>query len=62
MLIKFIFFCLFTFSVTLNVLFYYENIRLNGEVQRQFFKRLQEKFEQTEPKTPKIKKEYPIIV
>jgi len=62
MLIKFIFSCLFTFSVTLNVLFYYENIRLNEEVQRQFFKRLQQKFEQTEPKPQKIEKKYPIIV
>ena len=62
MLIKFIFFCLLTFSVTLNVLFYYENIRLNGEVQRQFFKRIQERFEQTEPKSQKIEKQYPIIV
>jgi hypothetical protein len=35
---------------------------LNGEVQRQFFKRLQEKFEETEPKPQKIEKEYPIIV
>jgi len=62
MLIKFIFSCLFTFSVTLNVLFYYENIRLNEEVQNQFFKRLQEKFKNTEPLPQKIDKQYPIIV
>ena len=54
--------CLFVFSVVLNILFVYENQRLNKEVQRQFFKRLQEKFEQTEPKLQKIERKYPIVV
>lgn len=62
MIIKFIFCCLFVFSVSLNVLFYMENERLNSEVQNQFFKRLQEKFKNTEPHKNFIEKQYPIIV
>lgn len=61
-MVKFIFIFLFVFSVVLNILFVYENQRLNKEVQRQFFKRLQEKFEQTEPKLQKIERKYPIVV
>ena len=62
MMIRFIFCCLFVFSVSLNALFYMENKRLNSEVQNQFFKRLQEKFKNTEPQKNFIDKQYPIIV
>ena len=61
-MVKFIFVFLFVFSVVLNILFVYENQRLNKEVQRQFFKRLDLEFKNNHPMDHKIKKQYPIIV
>jgi len=62
-MVRFIFVCLFVFSIVLNVLFVYENHRLNGEVQRQFFKRLEAEFKNNHPQMDhKIKKKYPIVV
>jgi hypothetical protein len=62
MIIKFIFTTLFSFSIILNVLFYFENERLNGEVQRHFFKRMNDEFEKMKKKEKIIIKKYPIIV
>jgi hypothetical protein len=54
--------CLFVFSVVLNILFVYENQRLNKEVQRQFFKRLDLEFEKNHPgMNHRIKPDYPIV-
>jgi beta-lactamase regulating signal transducer with metallopeptidase domain len=62
-MIRFIFVCLFVFSVILNILFVYENQRLNEEVQRHFFKRLDLEFKKNHPEIDyKIKKQYPILV
>jgi len=44
-------------------LFVYENHRLNEEVQRQFFKRLEAEFKKNHPNMDhKIEPKYPIIV
>jgi len=59
---KLIFILLFIFSITLDILFIIENERLNGEVQRHFFKRINDKFEKTEKQEKIIIKKYPIIV
>jgi len=62
-MIRFIFVCLFVFSIILNVLFVYENHRLNEEVQRQFFKRLDLEFKKNHPEMNyRIEKKYPIVV